>query len=283
MYGLYQIIYFTVIDILKTLLSPFFLVIVLIIFFQYKQVGDRPLRATIESILYGILGGIIATVSFIYLRIYIEPKDFMYILIFAIILSQINARFVCFSYGGSLLVLWHLITGYPKIRPYQIMTVVAILHIVESILIFLNGKAQTSSGYFKLNGKLTAGLLFNRFWPIPFVIFIGDVMIRPITLIGMLNYADFTISDYPRLKLIETGFTLFCYSSLLLIITVSSSNQYLPPIFALVGHEAIIYLSKIREKRRSGSQRPGIRGLRVMQVRKDSVAEEVGIRQGDII
>ena len=58
--------------------------------------------ATITSIIYGIFGGIIATVLFIYLQIYIIPKDFIYIFVVAIILSLINVRFMCFSYGGSI-------------------------------------------------------------------------------------------------------------------------------------------------------------------------------------
>mgnify|MGYP006883352203 CR=1 FL=1 len=39
MYGLYQIVYFTIIDIINTLKSPFFIAVLCIIYFQYLKIG----------------------------------------------------------------------------------------------------------------------------------------------------------------------------------------------------------------------------------------------------
>src|SRR5699024_6017793 len=283
MYGLYQIIYFTFFDILKTLTSPFFIIITMIIFFQYKEASLSPLKATLTSILYGIFGGIIATVSFIYLEIYIMPREFMYILIFAIILSLIDTRFVCFSYGGSLLVLSNIIFGYPQIDTYEVMIVVAVLHIVESILILLNGQSQSYINYFKMENEILGGFIFNRFWPIPFVIFIGDTMIRPITLVAILNYGDFTISNNPKKETIETASMIFLYSILLLIITKISNIEAIPPIFALLGHEFIIFLNKYKEKQKVPIYSETLNGIRVVKVEQKSIAWKIGMRPGDII
>src|SRR5699024_1817383 len=113
-----------IIDILKTLISPFFLLITLIIFFQYYTSIDNPTKATLTSILFGIIGGIIGTVIFTYLEIYIMPEDFIYMFIVSIILSLINPRLICFAYGGSIVVLSNLIIGYPDIDIYKFMMII---------------------------------------------------------------------------------------------------------------------------------------------------------------
>lgn len=283
MYGLYQIVYFTIIDILKTLYSPFFLLITIILYFQYNRTVQSPIKATITSIVYGVLGGIIATVSFIYLEVQVIPKDFIYIFIVAILLSLIDLRFICFAYGGSIVVFSNLIFGYPQIDSYEIMVVVAVLHMIESLLILLNGGSQKMISYFYIKEDMVGGFVFNRFWPIPFVIFIGDTMIRPITLIAILSYGDFTISNYPKRKTIETSIILLLYSSFLLIITFINKNKFIPPLFALLGHEAIMLFNKYREINKYPLYSDPLRGVRVLDIYSGTIASKLGIKRGDII
>ena len=135
MYGLYQIVYFTIIDILRILRSPFFILIIIMIYFQYRKNTKNPILATASSILYGMMGGLITTVIFLYLQVYLIPMDFIYILIVTILLSFIDTRFICFAYGGSIVVLLNLIFGFPNIDKYDLMQLVAVLHIVEALLI----------------------------------------------------------------------------------------------------------------------------------------------------
>lgn len=247
--GLYHIVYFAIIDILKTFISPFFILITIIIFSQYYKVVDSPIKATITSIVFGSFGGILGTVIFTYLRIYLIPQDFIYIFTVAIILSLINPHLVCFAYGGSIVVLSNLIIGYPNIDSYEFMVVVAILHLIESLLILINGVSQKQKDFFNIDGNLVSGYSFYRFWPLPLVVFIGDTMIRPITLLAILNYGDFTISNYPKRKTIITSIMICVYGIILLILTMLEINKFLPPIFAIIGHEFIIALNKYKESK----------------------------------
>lgn len=246
--GLYLIVYFTIVDILKTYISPFFILMLIIIYFQYRGIVDSPVKATITSMIYGSLGGIIATILFIYLRIYIIPKDFIYIFFVAILLSLVNTRFMCFAYGGSIVALGNLLTGYPDVDPQDIMTIVAVFHLIESVLIFLNGRSGSSIGYFNLNGKVVQGYNFNRFWALPFVIFIGDTMIRPMTLIAILNYGDFTLKSHPKIKTIKASMMLCIYSMVLFLILIQGLNPFIAPLFGILGHEFIVHYSIWREK-----------------------------------
>lgn len=283
MYGLYQIVYFTIIDIWRILMSPFFIVICIIIMLQYNRLNKSPMNSTIASIILGTFGGIIATVSFIYLEVVINPKDFIYIYIIAVLLSFIDLRFVCISYGGSIITLSSLLFGYPAIEGNGIMVVIGVLHIIESILILLNGSNQKEAAIFQQNGELVGGFNMNRFWPIPFVVFIGGELIYPISLIAILVYGDYSITTYPRKKAIETSILLFLYSSILLFFTKNLTNQIIAPLFALLGHELIIFTNKYMEEKGKGIFNNPLKGVRVLDVKTNGIAYKLGIRTGDII
>lgn len=254
--GLYYIVYFTIVDILKTFISPFFILFFLLVFLQYYNIIDNPIKATLSSVFFGIIAGIIATVIFIYLEIYIIPKDFIYMFIVSIILSLLDCRLICFAYSGSLLVLSNLIISWPDIDNYKFMILISVLHFIESILVLVNGIGGKQKDILKINGNLASGYNFLRFWPLPLVVFIGDTIIRPVTLLAILNYADFTISDSPKRKTVRSSIKLLVYSIILFILSWLRINPFLPPIFAILGHELIIHLNIYREKetlKREGS------------------------------
>lgn len=274
---------FTIWDIVKGLVSPFFIFVALIIYFQYYKKVEKPIRASLISICYGIIGGAIATVSLIYLRIYIIPVQYMYILFISLALSIIDSRFICFSYGGSLISIISLIFGYPKIDIYELMIVIALLHAIEGLLILINGSSQRMFNIFNIKGKIKEGYEFNRFWPIPFVIFIGDTMIKPFLLFAILSYGDFTIGRLPQRKSIETGIYLFLYSSLLFTVTIISPYRWLPPVFSLFAHEFIIFINKHREMKKINNASSIVKGVSVMDVQYKSIARKLGIKRGDII
>ncbi|MDR7871265.1 MAG: PDZ domain-containing protein [Tissierellaceae bacterium] len=283
MYGLYQIVYFTIMDIFRTFKSPFFILVVFIIYYQYRQSTKMPFVATVNSIIFGVFGGLIATVIFLYLQVYLVPMDFIYILVITILLSLIDTRFVCFAYGGSIVVLFNLIFGFPNIDSNDLMLLVAVLHIVEALLIIINGSHQCEISNFAIGFSDVGGYKFSRIWPLPLVLFIGDTMIKPITIIALLNYGDFTISSYPKKKTMLSGITLFLYGIILLIITKQKISPFLPPLVAIIGHEFIIQINKYREKTKIPLFSNPVEGIRVLAVKPGSIAKQLGISKGDII
>ncbi|WMM23727.1 hypothetical protein RBU61_12430 [Tissierella sp. MB52-C2] len=293
MYGLYQILYFTVIDILNTFKSPFFIVVLGIIYIQYIKIGKiekenigyrrSAILKLITSAIFGALGGILTTVIFLYLGVVAIPTDYMYILVVSIFLSLINPRYMCFSYGGAIVSLCSLIIGYPKIEISQVMSVVAVLHIVESILILLDGGRNRLPIFLEKGEDIVGGFNMNRFWPIPFVIFIGDGLIQPITLMAIVSYGDYSISSYPRRKVIKTSLILFLYSAILLYISREVENPFLPPLFAILGHEYIILQNKIIEERKTPIFTHIDKGVRILEVLPDSIGTKLGISTGDIL
>ena len=293
MYGLYQIVVFTIIDILNTLKSPFFIGIVFIIYLQYYKIGQlekgiigyrrNTFLKLFRSIIFGIFGGVITTVLFLYLGVVIIPKDFMYILVAAIGLSFINPRYMCFSYGGGLISLLSLTIGFPNIQISQVMSVVAVLHIVESILIFLDGSEDKLPFFFQGEMEIHGGFNMNRFWPIPFVVFMGDGLIQPITLMAILNYGEYSISTYPRRKAINTSIILLIYSIILLYISQMIINPFIAPVFSILGHEYIIIRNKKKEDKGFHIFTPPKRGVKILETLPNSIGQEMGIGSGDIL
>ena len=293
MYGLYQIVMFTIIDIFNTIKSPFFIAVLSIIYFQYYKIGrmekeilgykGSTILKLIRSTVLGIFGGVVTTVLFIYLGVVIIPKDFMYILVSAIFLSFINPRYMCFAYAGSVVALFSLILGFPKIQISQVMSVVAVLHIVESILILLDGSRNKLPFIYQRNDKVLGGFNMNRFWPIPFVVFMGDGLIQPITLMAILNYGDYSISSYPRMKSIKTSSILFLYSISLLYITRTIENPFVSPIFAIVIHEFIIIINKKKEEKGYPIFSSPNKGVKVLDIIPGSIGDKIGMEVGDIL
>lgn len=289
--GIYQIMYFTLIDIKNTLYSPFFIAILLIIYYQYYKTHIKKKRLeystsilfkTLGSAFYGIVGGFITTIAFIYLEVVVIPKDFMYILSMALILSLIDQRFICFAYAGSLISLLNIAIGFPQIDNKDIMLIVATMHIIESVLVIINGDKGSEKASFLYEDTIAGGFILNRFWPMPFVVFIGDDLIKPITLMAVLNYSDITLS-YPKNKSIFTGILMLFYSLSLLFITKALDNNLIPPLFAIMGHELIILLNKYYEKNRFPIFKLPKKGVRVMEVFGKGIGKEIGLKTGDII
>ena len=293
MYGLYQIVYFAIIDITNTLKSPFFILVLGIICFQYMRIGKiekenigykRSITfKIITSSFFGILGGIMATVIFLYQNVAIVASDFMYILVFSMALSIIDSRFVCFSYGGSILSIISLIIDYPIIAVKQVISVIAILHIIESILILFDGATSKNPGLYEVDNEIVGGFNMTRFWPIPFVIFVGDAMIQPIPLMAMVGYGDYSICSYPKKKVKKTASTLFLYGIILLYINNRFSNRFIAPIFALVVHELIMMRNKNKEIKGNPIYMNERKGLKIIEVLPGTIGRKLNIKSGDII
>lgn len=311
------------------LFSPLLLVVMVLVFYQYKRIQDieikmlgKPkitiLENMVRAMVLGLLGGMVGTVIIMILGITIEPKDFMYLLPVAILLMLINVRYLCFSYGGGLLSLTSLIFGFPNINVSSVMAIVGILHLVESVLIWMDGHHHPMAIYVEDERYgVIGGFMLQRFWPIPFVILMlatgpvegGQVLALPDwwpifknqmgmmdgaqvsltmgTVVAALGYGDMTLSCLPKKKTRIAALRLFVYSTVVLFLSILST---LHPFFLWVvalagplGHEALIIYGQKEEKRGTPIFRQHKRGVTVLDTQRDSVGEKIGLMAGDVI
>jgi len=168
-------------NILSSLFSFQFFVVIILILFLYKReqqcefevLGSNKRTLAykmVESSMAGFIGGVVASLIIVWLGIIIDIDSFMYLWYIALILALVNPRYLCFSYAGGILSLISLITGVPKIDVSGLMILVALLHFVESILILIDGYKGSIPVAISHKRGVSGAFLMERFWAIPLVI-----------------------------------------------------------------------------------------------------------------
>lgn len=285
--------------------------------FKLKRIN--PFMETVTALVYGIFGGMVATIMFLALGISVSDAGIAYLWLVAMLLMLINPRFVCFAYAGGLVSLVALITGYPQLNIATLMALVAILHMVESLLIFVDGYHNPTPMYYKhSDGRVVGGFTLQKFWPMPTIALVGITVISssvdllsvsmpdwwPVfqsgvavpadhslihvlfPLIVALGYSDFVRSELPKTKARRSALWLFIYSLVLLALAILA-NHYpvfliLPILFAPFGHEFLIIWARKREE----GKKPVFHsedGVMVLTVYPNSPAQAMGLKTGDVI
>jgi hypothetical protein len=313
--------------IFMSIINTGFLLIVFILFLMYKRtanlergiLGQEKMQLSnriIRSIIMGTIGGAMVTFVIIALGISIELTGFFYLFILAVILMSINPRYLCFSYSGGLICLSSLIFGVPRIDVTGIMAIVAILHLTESFLMFMDGSYGSSPVFMESQGHgVIGGHLMQRFWPIPFVILTvttgtGDssgtismpswwpilhpaienmenMIFAMSPIVAILGYGDMALSGIPKEKVKTSALRLFVYSVILLGLAIVSSYLYIfkfiAAIFAPLAHELLIIYSNREEKSKKPLFAAGDYGVRVLDVVIGGIAYHMGMKPGDLI
>lgn len=177
-------------------LNPFFWLVVFIVFMQYRRAVsmekklfgyaiNNVWKQTLNSILYGIIGGIFGSIFLLLLGISLDSIGIGYLWPLAVLLFLINPRFLCFAYAGGIVAMLslalrgllplfpqlaeiRLLAGLTGIHLPSLLALVGILHLTESFLIFISGHKGASPIYIKTpSGEIVGGYSMQRFWPLP--------------------------------------------------------------------------------------------------------------------
>ncbi|WP_053956250.1 PDZ domain-containing protein [Inediibacterium massiliense] len=272
-------------------LQPSFLFIFILLCIQYKKIYKRRKKIIgrshgVKHMLFyaigiGLLGGILGSVIILQLGTVINFMNFIYVLPLSIILMLIHPRYICFSYSGGLLSLGSLIFGFPRIDVPSIMEIIAIFHLIESILIYFDGDKEAIPILIDDEKYgIIGGYMMQRFWPIPIIFF-------PAFCIAALGYGDLALGEIPKEKCKKSGKRLFVYSISLLILAILSRNIYgikfIAALFAPIGHEILIVYGQRNEKKKIPVFRSHSKGVTVLDLYKGGVGEKIGFERGDII
>ncbi len=319
------------------LFNPLFWIVTGITAFVYNKSGKLedtmlgyriPLWEKVAySMLAGLLGGLLGSSISVFLGITIEqyiPKTgafssgIFYIWVIALLLSLLNPRYLCFSYAGGIVALANLIIGYPNINAIGIMALVGILHLAESLLIWIDGHSNAVPAFFKLkDGEVVGGYIMNRIWPLPmlilFVAFSAGVagdsvampewwpiikqkgiiaeadnlmyIMQPLPVI--LGYGDMAITKNPIKRCRDSAVRLAIYSIILIGLSAAASKinifAYFAALFAPIGHELLILYNQKEEERGNPYFSYAEKGIKILYCKKDSPSSEMNIEPGDII
>ncbi|MBB6215792.1 hypothetical protein HNQ80_001883 [Anaerosolibacter carboniphilus] len=276
-------------------------------FLQYKKIHDFEYKAmgftkttlrkkVLNGFMMGVLGGSLGTIVILMLGVTIEPRDFIYLLPMAFMLMLINVRYVCFAYGGGLLGIVSLLLGLPKINIPSLMTIVGVLHLVESILIWLDGHRHATPIFIEDEKYgIVGGFLLQRFWPIPFIVLLAmmgtlgsENLPLPMSMfVAVLGYSDMALSSTPNQKSKTSAIRLLTYSAILILLSVMAKKyilfQWIAVSFAALGHEALVLWGQKEEKRKAPLFRHHRRGITVLDVKMDGSKKKMDLNPGDVI
>ena len=315
---------------LETMATPLFLGIYILLFalvaWQYKRLEDMSgrllnttrrsyLGAAVVSTLLGLAGGLLGSVLLVLVGIDLFSVGIIYLWIVALMLMFINQRFLCFAYAGGLISLLSLLIGYPDIDIAQLLALVAVLHMVESLLIVANGHLNPVPVYVKKGGHISGGFNLQKFWPMPLIALVsmgymdmgsGGVsmpdwwplikgsspqsaqqvyVLMPV--LAILGYGEITTTSSPGQKARESALYLFIFSLILLLMSLASSRWapllWLAALFSPLGHEMVIWMGMRSERNRPSLYVKPAQGVMILDVRPGTPAARAGLRSRDIV
>lgn len=321
--------------VLYSLSDTFFLIILgaigFFIYRQYRRMSDAEQRMfgtvlhppgdqLLRAIGSGLIGGLVATCFFVLLGITLPTDAILYLWVISLLLAMIQPRFLCFAYSGGLIALAALLLGVPDIQVGPLMALIGVLHLVEAVLIWLQGGVRTTPVYARrADGRVVGGFMMQKFWPIPFIAVIGALF--PAELIGSgsiempdwwpligtppdpgttgqvpalflfmafaaLGYGDLALTSTPQVKARYTSRNLFVYSVLLLGLAFLADRHWgwtlLAALFSPLAHEWVIHLGRRREEKEPPIY-TGEHGPMVLAVLPESPAEAMGLEPGDVL
>jgi hypothetical protein len=310
-----------------TVTSPSFLLIYMLLFglvaWQYRRLQSMSaavlqvnknayLRSALVSTLFGILGGFFGSVLLVILGVDLEGLGLSQLWLVAVFLMLIKPRFLCFAYAAGVLSISNLLFSYPHINIPQLMGLVAVLHMVESLLILLNGRFSPSPVYIKKKGQLRGGFNLQLFWPLPLIVLLGVGFASPtgdslptwwpliqdfnkytpsqtytlLPVLAVLGYGEISTTRTPMQTIRKSSLYLFLFSLSLLLLSILASRQdFLLPAVALfspLGHELVIWLG-MRAENRKPIYLPPERGVMILDVVPGKSAHRAGLRSHDVI
>ncbi len=327
-------------------LNILFWIILLVIYFQYRRLAatekrlfgrsrTEVFRQVFNSVIYGAVAGFVASTLLLFLGVSLTDLGILYILPLAFLLLLFKMRFLCFAYAGGLVALLSsllnlfpvvgsllentFLEGLLYIHVPGLLSLIAVLHLIESVLIRFSGHLNPSPVYLKTpEGQIVGGFSLQVFWPLPLVGLIlaaalqlpatGETLAMPdwwpllgiadfrlaeeglvfimLPLVAWLGYGDIAVSSSPREKTRFSSRILAIYSltlmGLALLATHFSWLIFPAALFSPLGHELLIRQGNRREFNGKYLFAPAEKGVKVLAVFPGTPAATF-LESGDII
>ncbi|KOA19611.1 cell division topological determinant MinJ [Clostridium homopropionicum DSM 5847] len=327
--------------------SPYVFILIIFAISFYRQnkkvvmvqkmiIGERlnsPFELTISEIIFGLIAGLIGSIILGYLGVsFSENTSIELIFILSIFLMLISPRFICFSYSGAILgfisILLEIMKGMYNVEITQLeflridivalMTLVAVLHFIEGILVILDGSKGSIPVFTKKNNKIIGGFALKRYWAIPVAVALivnsnfynidsvisivnWNTFLNPTTsyssiknaaillmpFYGVIGYSAVTFTKTKKEKSFSSGAMIIGYSILLFVFArlavLNIFFKLFVVLFAPLAHEGFLYIQRYMEVNKEPKYVSNEDGIMILEVAPNSPASQMGIKSGDMI
>ncbi|MCM3786626.1 PDZ domain-containing protein [Neobacillus mesonae] len=278
---------------------------------------------TLRTIFTGIMVGLIVSIVYLFLGIEITIQSVIAVWVTSILLMLFQVRYLNAVYAVGLLgiVQWVLklfsswnppgyiesvVNTINDLPIAQLLVLAAILHLVEALFVRLQQAQNSSPVYLEgKRGKLVGGYQIPYYVPVPLMLLMptagtsgGSIPWTPFMSGGaelymlfafplMVGFSELTKSMLPEEKSALTSKRLLLYGVVLLVVSLLAiwwnPISIVAALFAILGLEAIVWISSNEEENRSPIYVHPKQGLQVLAVLPESPAEELGITPGEVI
>lgn len=239
--------------------SPYVIILIIFAIIFYRQnrkivmmqmiIGDKlnsSFELTISQIVFGILAGVIGSIMLNYLGVsFDENTSIELVFLTSIFLVLINPRLICFSYSASILgfisILLQILRemynvdvkslSFLNIDVVALMTLIAVLHFVEGILVILDGSKGAIPIFTRKDNRIVGGFALKRYWALP-------VAVALIVNSSMYSLDKIIpISEWNTLLNPSTPFSI-----------IKNAAVFLMPFYGVIGYGSITFTKTKNEK-----------------------------------
>jgi hypothetical protein len=305
---------------------------------------NSPFELTISQIVIGIFAGAIGSIILSFLGVAFSEDSVIYIIFLISIFFMLwNPKYICFAYSGALLGAVSLILdiisknyagtsinilgntidianiNMLNIDIAALMTMVAVLHLIEGILVMVDGKRGAIPVFTNRDNKIIGGFALKRYWALPIALFfivsktgstglteqvatpnwwpllkgtslislMKDAALGLFAFYGVIGYNSVTFTRNKKEKTFISGTAIITYSILLFILAQVSVYgvfyKVLVLIFAPLAHELMLYYTRYLEVSGEPKYMSSDEGIMVLEVAPNSPADKMGIKSGDLL
>ena len=307
---------------------------------------DSPFELTISQIVIGIISGVIGSVMLSYLGVMFDEHSAIgLIFLVSLLLMFVNPRYICFSYSGAVIGFISVVLNeiavlnkgvvlsfygqsinlsnvdFLKIDVVSLMTLVGVLHIIEGILVSIDGRKGAIPVFTNKDENIIGGFALKRYWLLPITIMVlstssamlgtgdgvsiatpngwpfinsafsvADVnkgIISILPLFAGIGYNSITFTKNKTQKTLISGGMIFSFGLALTIVAQFGNINFLTKLlviaFAPLAHEGMLRLVKYIESKGAAKYMSSSDSIMVLDVAPNTPAEEMGIKSGDKI
>lgn len=314
---------------------------------QKMIIGDSlnsAFELTISQIVIGIFAGVLGSVIISFLGVAFDENSAVYLIfLISIFFMFWKPKFICFAYSGAALgfisLFLELISkvyagvklnlfgntlnladvSILKIDIGGLMVVVAVLHIIEGLLVMIDGKRGAIPVFTNRDEKIIGGFALRRSWVLPVALFfivanassIGmtesvatpdwwpilksspiariakDAAVSLFAYYGVIGYSTVTFTRNKDQKVLSSGIGLLLYGVALFSAAQLAPLGYIYQLFVVVfaplAHELMLNLQRYMEVNGKPKYVSTEEGIMVLEVAPNSPASEMGIKSGDML
>ena len=309
---------------------------------------NSPFELTISQIVVGILAGVVGSVILSYLGVMFDENSAIFLIfLVSLMFMFVNPKLICFSYSGALIGLISVILSQIamsnkgvvvnffgtninmvdidilKIDVVALMSLVGVLHIIEGLLVVIDGRKGAIPVFSNKEGNIIGGFALKRYWILPIALMLmslstagaastagassyvptpdwwplikpsmsaaefNRVVISMLPLFGGLGFSSVTFTQSKAKKTYTSGALIACFGVLLTLVAqlgnINFFTKILVLIFAPVAHEGMLFLNKYIEKKGKNKFVSTKDSIMVLDVAPNTPAHEMGIKSGDLI